>query len=357
MRVGILGLGAIGGTLAARLLAGRPAGDELGLAAGAGARLEALRAAGLSVEGRGGALHVPLAGVPLGASLPALGGPYDLLLLCVRAEATAAALGHALPLLSRDGAVVCLQNGLPEEAVAARAGAERTLGAVIGWSATSEGPGRTRVTGRGGFALGGFAPGEPATRARLLRARAVLRRAFPTRVVAGLAAARWGKLALNCAISTLGAVSGLSFGELAARAEARALALRTIGECLDVAAALGIRPARLAGLDPAWLADRPSRAGALAARLALPARHLLFRAVALQRPGQRSGMLPRLLAGRTSGQIDDLNGAVVARARAAGVAAPLNQRLLDLVHAIEEGRAKVDPAHLDALGEELRAPR
>lgn len=356
MRVGILGLGAIGGTLAARLLARRPAGDELGLAAGAGARLEALRAAGLSVEGRGAALHVPLAGVPLGAALPALGGPYDLLLLCVRAEATGAALGHALPLLSRDGAVVCLQNGLPEEAVAARAGAERTLGAVIGWSATSEAPGRTRVTGRGGFVLGAFAPGE-AARARLLRARAVLRRAFPTRVVGDLAAARWGKLALNCAISTLGAVSGLSFGELAARAEARALALRTIGECLDAAAALGIRPGRVAGLDPAWLADRPSRAGALAARLALPARHLLFRAVALQRPGQRSGMLPRLLAGRTSGQIDDLNGAVVAKARAAGVAAPLNQRLLDLVHAIEQGQAKVDPAHLGALVEELRARR
>jgi len=45
------------------------------------------------------------------------------------------------------------------------------------------------------------------------------------RITRNLAGARWSKLAMNCAMSTLGAVSGLSLGELAftpGRADARA---------------------------------------------------------------------------------------------------------------------------------------
>src|SRR5437773_7049501 len=113
MRIGVIGLGAIGGVVARRLADFKPA-----LAAGRTDRLP--------------------------------DGTYDLLLLCTRTADTESALGLAAPLLAPDGAVVCLQNGLPEERAAKLVGAGRVLGAVIGWSANRDG----EITGQGAFTVG-----------------------------------------------------------------------------------------------------------------------------------------------------------------------------------------------------------
>ena len=77
--------------------------------------------------------------------------------------------------------------------------------------------------------------------------------------------------------------------------------------------------------------------------------HLIIRLAARVRPRQRSGMLVRLLEGRPAGQVDDLNGAVVRAASEVGVAAPLNARLVELVHGIERGEERLGPHQLAAL--------
>src|SRR3954468_9027651 len=106
-------------------------------------------------------------------------GRYDLILLCVRSADIEKALVPAAPLLAPDGAVVCLQNGLPEERVAKIVGPNRVLGAVIGWSA-SRGQG---VTGGGEFVLGGTSPRRHA-------AAEILRKVAPVRETDNLAGAR-----------------------------------------------------------------------------------------------------------------------------------------------------------------------
>lgn len=353
MHIGIIGVGAVGGAVAARLLASRPQGEMIALAAGSARAAEILRDHGLAVTEQGKRVTFPASAIAdIAPELTPRLAPYDLMLLCTRAEATPRAIQSALPLLAPLGAVVCLQNGLPEAGVAALAGAERTLGAVINWSASALEPGRVAITGRGGFLLGAAGPSagaHPSQAARALSARRialakeVLGRAFPVRVTPNLAGARWSKLALNCAISTLGAVSGLSFGELGLRGDARVLALRAIGEVVSVARAARVRLSRVSGLHPAWLAARSGPDPLL------PLRHALFLVASRARPRQRSGMLERLLAGRTSGQIDDLNGAVVRAARPLGVPVPLNERLLALVHRIERGQEKVGPHQLARL--------
>src|SRR5262249_45170541 len=128
MRIGVIGLGAIGGVVAGRLGVREAAGRN--------------------------------------QRLPE--GTYDLILLCTRTVDLEAALAPAAPLLAPDGAVVCLQNGLPEERAARIVGRERVLGAVIGWSASRGG----EITGAGKFTLGGWSP-------RLREAAEVLRRVFP----------------------------------------------------------------------------------------------------------------------------------------------------------------------------------
>src|SRR5262245_23784863 len=157
MNVGIVGLGAIGGPIAARLLRSRPAGEVIALAAGSDKNVAALRQHGLRVDDPAGSFDVAAPeGALLGPTLPKLDAPYDLILLCTRTDALEPALEAAVPLLARAGALVCVQNGLPEARAAAIADPERTLGTVIGWSSSSDGPGRYRVTSAGKLTLGSF---------------------------------------------------------------------------------------------------------------------------------------------------------------------------------------------------------
>jgi len=332
MRIGVIGLGAIGGVVAARLLRTRRPDETIALAAGSERAVDAIRRGGLHVRGE----HAVLAPELLGAHLSPAAAPYDLMLLCTRTDASDAALTSAIPLLAPDGALVCVQNGLPEERAAVSVGAKRTLGAVIGWSASSEAYGEYAITGGGKFILGAV----DGTMGKVVPAKAVLERAFPVRVTSNLRGARWTKLAFNCALSTLCAISGLDFGGLAARGDARRLALRVVGEAIAVAEKRGVKLEKVVGLDPRWFMP-----GARPAAL----QHALIWLAARRRPRQRSGMLQRLLARRPAGQVDDLNGAVVNAAHEVRLEAPLNARLRDLVHAIERGEEKIGPHQLERL--------
>src|SRR4051812_25454107 len=210
MRIGVIGLGAIGGIVAERLSRAL----QVEVAAGRNDRLAP--------------------------------GPYDFILLCTRTIDLESALAPAAPLLASHGAVVCLMNGLPEERAAKLVGAGRVLGAVIGWSA-SRGQG---VTGGGEFVLGGASP-------RRHEAAEILRKVAPVRETDNLAGARWSKLAMNCAISTLGALSGFSLGEMAARRHVRRLALRVVAADVEVARSRGVQLEPASRLRPVWLRPRP----------------------------------------------------------------------------------------------------
>ena len=301
MRIGVIGVGAIGGITAQRLLS---AGLDLALAAGRHA----------------GAIAQKFPRARVGETLPD-GEPYSLILLCVRSTEIERALAPAIPMLKADGAVVCLQNGFPEEKVTPLVGPSRVLGAVIGWSASMIEPGEYLLTGNGSFTLGGTSP-------RLEHARHVLNHAFPVHVTRNLQGARWSKLAMNCAISTLGAISGLSLGELAARRDVRSLALRIIAEVVEQAKAKGVRLEPIAGIRPDLLV-----------RLPAPLAHAAIWMATRRRPKQRTGLIARLQEGRPAG-IDDLNGLIDA---------PLNRALTRQVREIERGERRIAPENLEQL--------
>ena len=182
-------------------------------------------------------------------------------------------------------------------------------------------PGEYVITGGGKFTLGGTSP-------RLEHARLVLQHAFPVRVTYNLAGARWSKLAMNCAMSTLGAITGFSLGELAARRYVRTLALRIVAEVVDAARARGVTLEAVAGVRPDWLV-----------RLPAPLAHAAVWLAARRRPEQKSGMIARLQQGRPAG-IEDLN---------ALIDAPLNNALVRQVREIERGERRISPQNLAEL--------
>ena len=252
--------------------------------------------------------------------------------------------------LAPNGAMVCFQNGLCEARIAAIAGPERVVGGIIAWGASMPEPGLYDRTSAGGFTLGRLA-GEPDEVVR--RLGSLFEAVGPVEYTANLMGARWSKLALNCAVSSLGTIGGERLGPLVMVRRYRRLALEIFTEAVEVARAEKVKLEKVSGtLDLDWIAlsaaDRAASASA-----GLTAKHALLLAVGLRYRRLRSSMLSAIERGRVPA-IDFLNGEVVGYAARHGLAAPVNQKVVDTVHAL--ARRELSPSRelLDRIFTELR---
>jgi 2-dehydropantoate 2-reductase len=114
VRYVVYGAGAIGGVVGARLA---EAGHDVTLIA-RGAHLEALRARGLRIESPEGSHRVRIRSVGHPGDVDWAHGPT--VLLAVKSQQTANALGDLVPVAPPSTPVVCLQNGIANEAAALR---------------------------------------------------------------------------------------------------------------------------------------------------------------------------------------------------------------------------------------------
>ena len=345
-RILIMGAGAIGGTVAACL-------DEVGADVTAVTTNRAIHAAvrdrGFRTTGESGERAVP-GRIELGTE--ALESEsFDIVLLATQPPQVEEAAATALPFLAPDGIMVCFQNGLCEARIAAIAGPERVVGGIVAWGASMPEPGLYDRTSAGGFTLGRLT-GEPDDAVR--RLGALLEAVGPVEYTGNLMGARWSKLALNCAVSSLGTIAGERLGPLVMVRRYRRLALEIFTEAVEVARAEGVRLEKVSGtLDLDWIAlsaaDRTASASA-----GLTTKHALLLAVGLRYRRLRSSMLSAIERGRVPA-IDFLNGEVVRYAGRHGLAAPVNQKVVDTVHAL--ARRELSPSRelLDRLHEETRA--
>jgi 2-dehydropantoate 2-reductase len=272
-------------------------------------------------------------------------GKYDLCILATQPPNVEDAARTALAHLAEDALVVVLQNGLCEERVATIVGEPRVVGGIVAWGASMPEPGLYERTAAGGFQLGrldGKVDGD------LRRVAELLEAIGPVTITENLRGARWSKLALNCAVSSLGTMAGERLGPLVRVRRYRRLALEAMTECVDVARAEGVKLEKVAGtLDLEWIAltdaDRASRGSA-----SLTAKHALLLAVGLRYRRMRSSMLAAIERGRTPA-IDFLNGEVVARGKKHGVPTPVNERIVECVWEIAKGRRASSRETLDQV--------
>ena len=140
MRVCILGAGGLG-CLVGGMLA--EAGVRVTLV-GRAEHVEAIRAEGLLLTGLRGERRVDR-GLDAVTGCDGLRGPFDALILCVKARDTAAALESANALRGGIGVALSLQNTVAKDAALAEwIGPDRVVGASTTEAATLEGPGRVR---------------------------------------------------------------------------------------------------------------------------------------------------------------------------------------------------------------------
>lgn len=235
-RVLVVGPGAIGGFVAARLvLAG-----ENPVVVARGAALTSLRAGPLHLVDDGVETEVRLRVV----ARPDEAGPFDAAIVCVKSFDTESVARALQPALSPGAVVLSLQNGVDNPAVLAR----EFPGAVVGGVATYLGCERTApnrvlrrasrnpATGELRDRLVGGPPG-PAGDLLLSIGQAC---GVPTTVVERPEVALWTKLVANVSLNTVTAIGRARVGRVLADPHAVALMLALGREVVAVARAQGI---------------------------------------------------------------------------------------------------------------------
>jgi len=321
-----MGCGAVGGIVASHLLESDQ--DVRAYSSNAGIA-DAVDARGFQLRGDGPARSV--AG-RVARQVPE--GPFDVNVLATQPTHVEAAATSALPSLAPDGVMLCLQNGLCEERVARIAGDARTVGAVVAWGAAMPEPGLYDRTAAGGFTMGRL---DGSSDARLEEIARALECIGPTEITRNLAGKRWSKLAINCAISSMGTLGGDRLGPLMQHRFVRRLALEVMTEVVHVARLEQIMLEKVSGtLDLEWIAltEEERRASGSPALLA---KHALLYAVGLRFRRMRSSMLAAIERGREPA-VDFLNGEVIDRGRQHGIPTPVNARVRSLVWEVAAGK-------------------
>jgi 2-dehydropantoate 2-reductase len=343
MRVLVMGAGGIGGIVAGTLA--EVGADVTAVSTNADIRAAVARD-GFRLREEGEDRAIPGRVV----ATPPPGERFDVVVLATQPPQVEEAARTALPSLADDGNMVVLQNGLCEARIARIAGAERVIGAIVSWGASMPEPGLYDRTAMGGFTIGRMA-GEPDEACKQLGT--LLEAIGPVAMTSNLLGARWSKLALNCAISSMGTIGGDRLGPLARIRRVRRLFLEIVTEVVAVARKEQVRLEKVAGtVDLDWIALTDAEKKKVASP-GLTAKHALLLAIGVRYRRMRSSMLAAIERGRVPA-IDFLNGEVVDRGKLHGVPTPVNARVVELVHAIARGEERSSRALLDRLYDETR---
>lgn len=297
-----------------------------GLLAGAGhtvtllgraRHLDAVATDGLRITGLYGEHHVR--SLRIATSIDALNGPFDTVLLTVKAWDTTAMSTAVAPQLAPDGVLICLQNGLGNmEHASAAVGTKHVLGGRVIFGAEVTAPGHAFVSVHAEPTLIGAPSADVALASRAASiAQALADAGVPAEPTATITADLWAKLLYNAALNPLGALLRVPYGHLPRDPDAKALMDQIIAEAFAVAVATGVTlrwPTAAAYAETFYGRLVPSTAE------------------------HRSSMLQDLERGRPT-EIDAINGWVAARAAEHHLSAPVNATLTRVIHARTRVRA------------------
>ena len=230
----------------------------------------------------------------------------SLVLFCVKSLDTESAGAQIKPYLAQDALLLTLQNSvdnadrlravLPQHAVAA---------AVVYVATEMAGPGHVKHNGRGELVI------EPCSSASVSSesvAQTLAAAGIPTQISGHVREELWSKLILNCAYNAVSAITQLPYGKTVAGEGVLGMMKDVVAECLAVASADGVQiPGDV---------------------------HLAIRRIAETMPAPFSSTAQDLARGKPS-EIDFLNGLIVRRGEALGVATPANRVLWALVKLLE----------------------
>ncbi|HEY1957710.1 MAG TPA: 2-dehydropantoate 2-reductase [Polyangiaceae bacterium] len=331
MRVGIFGAGAIGCYLGGRLAS---SGASVAIVGRPRIRDEIATHGLTTIDLEGRSLR---AEVVVETDPSALAG-CDVVLVCVKSAQTEEAAETLAKFLAPDALVVSMQNGV-RNADVLRDKISNVLGGIVGFNVVSKGSGVFRRATSGPLVIEDR-EGASAIVATLQRA------GFEAFAERDIVSAQWSKLVMNLN-NAVSALSNAPTREIVLTPGYRKCVAMIVAEALAVMRAAGIRPKRIGPL--------PVGVFPFALRLPTPLIRVVARAQLQIDPEARSSMSEDLARGRNT-EVDFLNGEIVRLARSVGRRAPINERVVALVHEVEasgRGSPKMSPAELASA---LRTP-
>jgi 2-dehydropantoate 2-reductase len=328
----IWGAGAVGGTIGAYWTR---AGHDVLLVDKDPEHVAAMNATGLAIEG-----PVEEFRQAVRAVLPEqVTGRYRRVVLAVKAHHTEDAARQLLPHVADDGYVLSAQNGLNELVIAKVVGAERTMGCFVNFGADYLGPGRV-IRGNRAAVVVGEIDGSMTDRVREMHA--LLQQFEPDAVLTDdIFAYLWGKLGYGALLFGT-ALTNESIAD--ALASPRHLSVyKALGnEVMAVAAKKGVKPMGFNGFDPTAFAPGGDPAALQASIDAM---------VTFNRGSAKthSGIWRDLAVRKRRTEIDAQIGIIATVGKEVGVPTPSLEKLVFLIHEIEEGRRPLAWETLDEM--------
>jgi 2-dehydropantoate 2-reductase len=279
--------------------------------------------------------------VPVKAMIPGeMEGIYDLIIYLVKTTYDDKALPEILPFLGTDSMVITLQNGVPEERVAAVVGRERTLGGAIGWGATFLAPGVSELTYEPVDMTYDIGEMDGSVTERVQAVKAVLDKAGEAHVSTNLAGTRWVKLMVNVSMSGLSTALDCTYGDILDDDKATIAAISISLETLHTAKALGITMEPMKGVDPNIMVDVVKQSEENAVKV--------FRMIYERSRELVASMLQDLRRGIPC-EVDTLNGFLSDRSAEAGVSTPVNDKVTEIIRGIQDGKYPLSFDNLDMI--------
>lgn len=324
MRIAIYGAGSLGTILGAFI---SKAGINIELINHNKAHVEALQTVGAQITGTVKFTQKVTAYTPNEMS-----GLYDIIFLMTKQQHNKDVVQLLKKYLISDGVLVTFQNGLPEMLIAEILGNEHVLGCTVAWGATLQAPGICELTSAPdslSFSLGAISGNRSK---HFNKVKELLELMGKVEVEDNFIGTRWSKLLINAAFSGMSAVLGCTFGEAARPKESRKIIQALIKECIDVCKMGDIHIEPVQGKDIVKLLDYNNTIKRAFSFFIIP--------IAIRKHAKlKASMLQDLEKGKLT-EVDAINGIVSQYGRKVGCPTPMNDRVVDVIHKIEQGELK-----------------
>ena len=333
MKTLLIGAGAIGGTVAVLT---KHAGYDVRLLCHSKETKDLIERDGFYLHGALGECHEVFTCYD---SYEALGDEtFDLIIIATKYQAMYDAAKKALPYLAEDGLVVGMQNGMLTESLAEIVGTKHAVGVMIGFGATRNAANDVTMTSLGEFYIG-MLDGYHAP--KLDELCEMFNKILPTQISADITREQYSKLIINSCINATAAITGEVLGKMVDDRRARTLYLAVAREGMYVAKAMNI--------------DVPKYGKLLDYRLLMlmdnaPYNSICRFVVMIVSKLKYKDVKPSTLQSLEKGQkteIDAFNGYFVEKGKELGVETPVNEKLVAMIHEIEDGKRTISPDNLE----------
>lgn len=333
MKIIVIGAGAIGGTVAVLV---KHAGYDVRILCHSKNSKAQLETKGLTLHGAKGEFNEKFTCY---AGVDELGDKkFDICIIATKYFALADCAREILPYIKPESLVVGMQNGILTAQLAEIVGQDRAVGCMLGFGATRNSVTDITMTSLGELYIGMSGGRKPKSLDFL---KGMLESVLPTKISSDITREQYSKLIINSCINASAGITGQKLGKMIDDRRARKLYLAIAREGMNVAKAMNIdvpKYGKLLDYKALMLFDNEVYNSIC--------RYVVWLVSKLKYADVKPSTLQSLEKGEKT-EIDIFNGYFAKKGEEYGVPTPVNSKLTEMIHEIENGNRKITMDNLE----------